>query len=125
MKQQPERTHAVELAIPIAVASLAVALLVGGYMFHSYTVYYTETIQPDAVDISDVPEEMRLDPWTGQPIEIPEPELEDVEQVIERTALEPEYRIVLEVTRGGVAFVDGKIWRKYGPGETPPSQCPP
>jgi hypothetical protein len=117
MKQQPGRTHPIELAIPAAVALLAVGLLVGGFVFHSYTVYYTETIQPDPVEI---PEELRVDPWTGQPIEIPQPEPE----VVERTAVEPEYRIVLEVTRGGVTFEDGEIRLLYTPGEAPPSLCP-
>jgi hypothetical protein len=120
MKQQPARSHPIELVLPVAVALLAAGLLVGGFIFHSRTVYYTETIQPDAVDLSTLPEELRIDPWTSQPIEVPQPEPE----IVERTTLEPEYRLVLEVTRGGVLLVGGKIRRQYEVGQAPPSQCP-
>jgi len=102
--------------IPIVGALFGVAALIFGFAFHDHTVHFDEAIQIEAPPLEP-------DPFMPEPEEPPEAEVISVLE--ERQALEPEYRIVLEVSRGGVTrLADGTIKRTYVAGESPPALCP-
>ena len=97
------------------VVLVAAGLLAGGYMYHKRTVHFTETVEYP-------PPPPLTDPITGEVIG---PPLEPVTETVERSAIEPEPRLVLEVTRGGVErLASGQIKRTYEGAEPADALCP-
>lgn len=103
------------LLAPVFAVLIGVGSLILGFGFHSRTVSYDEQVEIPAPPVP-------IDPYTGRPIGPPiEP------QIITETreVNEPEPRLVLEVTRGGVVrLASGEIKRTYFGAEQPPSLCP-
>jgi hypothetical protein len=92
MKTQPTRSGIPGWVIPLLAVLVGAGLLVGGYVYHSRTVYSVETIEiPPPPPI--------LDPFTGEPIG---PPMEATTETVDHSSSAPESNLVLEVTRGGV-----------------------
>ena len=104
------------LAAAISAIILGAGLLVYGAVFHARTVHFDEEVEIEAPPPEQDPfAPIVEDPW------IPPPET----ILVENTVVEPEHRLVLEVSRGGVERgLSGKIRRTYLGSAVPPDLCP-
>ena len=91
-------------------------MLIYGAVFHVQTVHFDEEVVLDAPPMEQDP----FAPIVEDPV-LPPPET----ILVENTAVEPEHRLVLEVSRGGVVRgLSGKIRRTYLGDIAPPDLCP-
>jgi hypothetical protein len=114
------REHNMKKLIPIVVVVVGAAALIFGFGLNTHTVHYDEAIKIEAPPVEQ-------NPFVefGPPGPSAAPPPEPVTVLEDRQAVEPEYNVVLEVTRGGVARLDdGTIKRTYVAGEGPPALCP-
>lgn len=110
--------------LPIVLGVAGVSLLVYGAAYSRHPVTYEEEIAPPA------PSEPPLfSPGPGRPggpmppfmKPPPRPPAQPVKVL--KTAIEPQSKLVLEATRGGLAMMpDGRLKRTYS--GAPPSGCP-
>jgi len=118
MNEQPARAGVIARAIPFIIVLVGIGLLLGGYLFHKRTVYL------DVEEVREAPTpvtEDAGDEWSGTP-GLAQPAQEKI--IVERSRLERESHLVLEITRGGVTrLASGKIKRTYM-GDEPPALCP-
>src|SRR5512146_738253 len=102
--------------VPFILLLGSVSLLAYGAARHRTTVHVdkdvTELVPPP-------PEPPEFDPQSGRLIFRPPPKPVPVTRTLHETSIEPEYRIVLEATRGGVRLAEGRIERTYS--GSPPS----
>ena len=105
-----------KIAAAIIPILLGGGLLVYGAVFHARTVYFDEEVEIEAPPIEQDPFAPIVDEsW------LPPPET----TLVENTVVEPEHRLVLEVSRGGVLRgLSGKIRRTYLGDVAPPDLCP-
>lgn len=105
--------------VAIIAVVLGIVFVVCGFAFHRRTVRFDEEVQVEAPPLE-------LDPFAPMPDEPPpDSSPETVPVLEERETVEPEHRLVLEASRGGVARLpDGTIKRTYIAGEGPPLLCP-
>jgi hypothetical protein len=110
-----------KVVIPIVAIVVGAAALIFGFGFNTHTVHYDEAITIEAPPIEQNPFGEFGPPSVGPSTAPPEA----VTVLEDREAAEPEYNLVLEVTRGGVERLDdGTIKRTYVAGEGPPALCP-
>jgi hypothetical protein len=114
--------------LPVLLLAAGIAALTYGSAFNRNPVSFEEEIVPATPPPPPVPPMFAHPPGPGGP-RGPRPPFNAFPKpppprsvIVMRTIEEPEHRIVLEATRGGVTRQDGRIVRTYS--GAPPSGCP-
>ena len=105
--------------IAVIVIALGALALLYGFTSHTLTVHFTEKVMVEVPALGD-------NPFGDDYADLPGgARTETIEVYEDRSIAEPESKLVLEATRGGVERLeDGRIARTYESSEAPPSQCP-